>query len=490
MPEPTAPAKEPSLADKILKSIDRVITPEGIVQSAPTAPPEPPKPPVAKKPEPDGRTLGEIAFEIDQRAKAAAKNPPAPPAAPPVAPPTPLVTPPVVPEPPKLKKREAVPPPVAVPVIPPVVVAPVVTPPAPPAPNADDAFIATLTPEQKDELQMAEFAESKFPELKGKKAETLAFFKKVDQFSTTHPDQLDSDEFKTLIESSKPKWTSGQKRKVETAFITQEATKTAREEVMREVAPQLEAQKKKIHQQEVAPLIDEAIANFEKMIVTPKSSLGEIETIPEEVVQAFRDKGNAAIEDHPIAGPIFARARHAAREWLDGVNGNTAFSAENPTHKWLLDFLTNQGNIYRVKPESVRNGRQFMPLLEFLELSRSNPTEAGKYWTFDDEDVLNLIDVNANLQYNDELSKLKRAGFTREKKKPVEKMTPAVAAPTPVVPPVVAQVPPPEPPAPPSPRSRTAAAPGAAIGDDPQPSFAAKFIDRIAPGSAARLKVS
>lgn len=478
---PETPAVDPFMAG-LLKSIDKVVTPDGDFKMA-----EPEAKPVdetAKKP--SGMTLGEeLAWNEKKRKDAEAL------AAKPVEElepePAPLV-PPAPAEPPapvaKLKKKDPAPPaplaPLPAPVVPPTPAEPPV--PAPVA-DPDAAFIVTLDDDQKDELQMAEFAEKKFPELAGMRAKTLNYFKKVEEFGTKNPDAT-PDDAQQFINSVKPDWKPGQKKKVERTFVTEMATAAATEAAEKKFQPEIDAAKNRIKLQELQPLITKAVGEFESLM-TSSEAVGnsELTVMPAEVGQKIAEVGyEKALEDFAIEAPIYQSHKNAASEWMKLTNGLTKYNPANPAHNWLYNFVDNQGRIYATNPKSVaEDGRRFMPLAQHLELSRINPDEARKYYTFNDQNVLDMLALNANTALNDQLKKLEKAGFKREKKNnlPVPANTPAPVVATPAPAPVAAA---------PSPKGRSAMLPGAAT-PTKVASGNADFLEKIAPGSTARLGI-
>ena len=317
---PTPPVKKTPMDDKgfmddMLSSIGKVVTPDGKIELAP-----PPAEGDVTKPKPHAAnvSLGEMVAEEERRKKAglpAAEPAPEPAPEPAAAAPTPTPaaptpTPPAAPTPVSRLKKKDEPAPVVAPAPAPAPVAAAVPVPSPsPSPLADPeaAYIATLSPEQRDELEMAAFAETKFPELKGKRSEILGYFKKVDQHVQANPNET-TDELDQFLKSNKPQWQPGQRRKVETAFITQEATKAARKEVMDEVQPKLTAAEKKVKELEVEPVVRKAVDQFEDLITSPTITPEGMESIPAEVTKMIREKGyKSAAEAYPLEAPIFSR---------------------------------------------------------------------------------------------------------------------------------------------------------------------------------------
>lgn len=478
---PPAPKESDSFVKDILAGINKVITQDGkIVEVEPSTETNTKVQPTVQ---PATISLGELIVEQERKKKELEANPPPEPTPEPAPSPTPAPTPAPVPAARLKKKPEIVAQPAPAPVVPPPP-APAPAPAPTPAPADPDAtYIAGLSPEQKDELDMAAFAETKFPDLKGKRAETLAYFKKVDQFAQTNPN-APTEEFDQFLLANRPKWAPGQKRKVETAFITQEATTAARKEVLAEVAPQLETARKKVKELEVEPIVRQAVSKFDDLICSPEITPEKMEALPADVSKLIREKGYAAAaEEYPIEAPIFARTSAAGQEWLRLTNGLAQFNPNDQMHTWLFDFVAKQGAILKSGDNPNLRGKPFMPLIDHLNLSATNPQEAAKYSSFNDNDVLDMLAVNGQIAYNAELSRLEKAGFKRERKKtfPIaEKLLPTPAStPTPPAAPSTA-----------SPRARAGATPGPGVPTPKAKSEAAAFIDKLLPGSAERLNIT
>lgn len=484
--EPTeSPVVDPFMAE-MLKSIGKVVTPDGKYEPEPVdqIKVEPANPDL----KPKGLTLGEelaLNERLRKEAEEAAKNGNDDPG--PAPAPIPAPAPAAAPAPPASKLRKITP--VVAPVAPLPAPTPLPTPTPPPAPtpapvaDPDAAFIATLDADQQAELDMAAFAEKKFPELVGKRAETLAYFKKVEEFGKAHTEAT-PEEVNQFISANKPAWKPGQKRKVEHTFIAEQAAATATEAVRKEMQPQITEANKKIKQQELAPVIDKAVGEFRDLISSAETlpDKATMEAIPAEVGKRIAEVGyEKAAEEFHLEAPIFKSTDDAGREWLRLSNGVVDFNSANDLHKWLLDFVTNQGRIYAANPVSVLpSGKRFMPLLEHLELSRNKPEEASHFYTFNDKDVLHLLAVNANIAYNRKLEALEKSGFKREKKKP--SVIPQNNPPTPT------PTPPPVPTPTPSPRMKPSGMPGP--GDTTKKlSDNASFLDKLVPGASERLGV-
>lgn len=405
----TPAAEKPKLdpmVEQIMKSIGNVLEPDDIAGPA--------KEPEAQTDEMSTSTLGEAAVERRRReeaAKAKPKEEPPPAAEEKKVEPAPATEPPSAkqqepPRPPiKLKKKESVVPEPE---------------PAPEPPNAtdtkpavepnDEAFIANLIPEEQDELELARYAEANGK--KGVYAQTLDWFKKVAKWTQDNPGvDASSAEFEEFSRANRPKWTSTERRKIERQMVAEEAVRKAKAEL----EPAMEKQRLKVKEIETRPIIDHAIREVEASI-TSKPTHDGLEQINPEVVKMLNDVGfEQTLEKFKIEAPIVQGAKNAARAWLQISNGLVPFNVDVPAHAWLAEFISAEGANMKRQPKDVqtRDGRQFLPLHEFQAAKKQDPLTPQKFWTFTDDDIVQLISDHAVFAVNNEYKSLKKAGFER-----------------------------------------------------------------------------
>lgn len=471
-PSPTPPAPAPPaepavdpFVKQITDSFDKILEPR------PADPDDVPFRPVV--------TLGEAAAEIAAKAIAPAPEPgPTPPAPAPTPPPTPPApTPPApqpTPEPPKPRLRVK-------PELPPAPAVPTPAPAPAPAPVAEGVkpedleFVKTLTPEQQEEFALAQFAEK--GGRKGIAKQMVDYFRAVDTFVEQHPNaDPDGEEFTTFAEEHKPAWTESERRKAERDMIKEEA----KAEAMKSVEPVLQENRTRLRKMEVEPVIKETIDELGTTLVTKPSGEGRenIQAFDKEIVETIqRDGYEKAVEKFPVEAPIVQGAINATRAWLE-IQGNVRLVDINDrTDAWLLSFINEEGLNMARQPANLRtlpDGRTFVPMDKMIQLSRDNPDEAKKHWTFDGGMVCDMIANKALLTLNAELTKLEKAGFKRAPKEVSTTPQNTPPAPTPTPPPT------PEP-GTGSPRATARGAPGVVI-DDPTRSEATQFIQSIVPG--------
>lgn len=472
----------------MLASTGKALGLDGTITNAPPTDPTKPEVKVATR---TPLTIGEMAAEKARKDKEGIA--PAPPAAIAPADPVPAPAPPApspAPAPPvsRLRPKPVAPLPVAPPplaVQPPPVALPVI----PPA-DPDAAFTASLDEDQRMELEIATFAEGKFPELKGKRAETLGYFRKVEDYARTNPNASQED-LDTFITANKPKWNPAMKRKVERAQITEEATQQATQAVRAEMQPRLNEANQRILNLDLSPAIERKISDLESLASSPEilPDAATMEAMPAEVAQRITEVGyEQAKKEFKVEAPIFQGMKNAARSYLRMASGLDARNTNDPLQNFVVNFVEEQGQIHASKPasETTVNGRQFLRLEQYNAAVAQNPQVASAYYTFSERDVLDLLAISANIQYNNEIASLKQAGYERVKKPKVStSATPAPVA-TPA-PPVVAA--PPAAPIAGSAKVRPSPPPNPNTAV-PARSENASFIDSIAPGKAHELGIS
>jgi hypothetical protein len=292
------------------------------------------------------------------------------------------------------------------------------------AEEPEDTYEASLLEEQREELSLARYAESKMPDkYKGMGNKLLDFYKKLDNYATKaqeDPDRtLDSndEEFLDFIKKNKPALTQSESKKLERMMWKEEAVAEARQ-ATEEDKRQME---QKLHNLEAKPRIENSIREFESNI--PKM-------IPDELGDLIREKGMDKVEeDNPYEVSIIkdklGSATSLAREYLNISNGITPFNSSNNNHSWLLGFVNNQAEYFSknggnelVRQDSYGNTAQFVTPTEYAGLVKDGKSN-GK-WTFTPDDVLKMLGANAVKEAQDtiksEEERLTKMGFVRQKK--------------------------------------------------------------------------
>lgn len=278
-------------------------------------------------------------------------------------------------------------------------------PPAPPTNNADDDYIASLSDDDREELELAKLAEIVLPaNYKAQSAKTLEFFKKRDKFKVENPEaDDDSEDFTSFVAENRPKLAETHRRKLE----IEKSNANLSIEMERKQQEKIAVLEKKLRDLEVKPLVESAVSKFRETISTGTFKAPDgLEKISPDVAKLIAEKGyEAAREEFPDEAPFLVAAENTAKAYLELTNGLAAFNAQNPYHAHVYQFLVEKGNAKLNEPETARtrtakiNGRdvrqEFVPLQVFNNLT---PEQKATRYTFGPEDVLNLIALDAHEQ--------------------------------------------------------------------------------------------
>lgn len=416
-----APAPEPA---------EPPVEPGGIT---PPAEPATPAEPTAPK-----DTLLNLALGLLKPAEQDAQPAPEPAAEPAPAPVTPPAEPAAQPTPPagKKKPRIKIVQPADVALVEPTaaaVPAPVIVPPAAPAPTADSDYIKTLTPEQQDELIEAEVAEQLDPKHKGLKERLVKYYRDFDErikpILQENPDaDINNSQALRELADRKPKLTVSESKKVQRHIGQEEAKKAVRAEL----EPQIEEVKRSQRRVELEPKV-KAFANdtFVK---------GVEKLATEQFADSQVGKAMLAIKTDPKAKDDFKLEAQMYHEEKDAavrrcekllmmVNGVMNYDPRKPDAdiEFVSKFVEDEGKALSGR---VFKGKTFLPRSQFMQLIQSNPGEAAsfspqswsnaKYCTFTTENILDMIAHNAvqtaNLRAKAAVERAESLGYTRQPK--------------------------------------------------------------------------
>jgi len=291
-----------------------------------------------------------------------------------------------------------------------------VTPPEEIKPNPED----DLLEDQREELEVARIAEKSQPDkYKGLPDKLLGYYSKLEDYITNgvkeNPERsFDEDDmdYQDWVSRNRPRFTDKDRARAEQLRTENRAYERARQEVASEVS-KLEKRQKAL---ELKPKIDEQIDKFGQSILQAGDS---------DASKAIAKNGfDAAADSHPLESAVFRdtveRAKGLASEYLGFANGLSEFDYNNPTHKWLLEFINHNGEWFEANGGEARNkgGKSFVNRAKYAELHAAG--KAGSYWTFDHDDVLHLLSANAlheaNHQIKTTLDAAEKYGFVKQQR--------------------------------------------------------------------------
>lgn len=364
-------------------------------------------------------------------------------------------------------------------------------------PDPDAEFDRTLPEENRELLELLAWAEKNgHPELAGKAAEQRSYFRKLDEFAATGPDEEQLNEFRR---NNKPVVADALVRKLNREKLLAQARAEAKAEILEETNKQLEPIRKKQYEMEVSPLLKRMHDGFMEKFTSPavNGTNGHVEKRVDPVrAKTIMDMGlDKAATEFPTETPILRMHADLAREYLDLSYQLKPQDPNNRLHQELGNFLFHVEQQMLVAPESlrVRNGKTFLPSGQFAAAVKQDPDGArAKYWTTasDVDFVLERLEINAN-----QLIAQKYAQLEREAEKMGYTRPAAAAAPAPGQPavPAAAQPATPAPAVTPassaSPRGGGSISPGAAS-TAPVASPHADFLQHITPAASKLLGVA
>jgi hypothetical protein len=272
----------------------------------------------------------------------------------------------------------------------------------------DEEYINGLTEAQREEIELARYAESNGKP--GAVEKLLEYYRKADKFIDDNPEEEpDGEKFKEFEKENNPKWiTPAERRKLERKMITDEVVRVTREEVRKEYEPVV----RDFQEMKLKPVVDAAAQK------TSEIMLGEDGFDKDVVAKVSGMKYSEAAELHPIEAPIIVGTMAATREYAKIWNGLVAVNPANQLHSYLFTFADNVQRDILSKPEAerVRNGKKFLKIEDFSKLHSENPAAAAeRYYTVDADLMAERLALNAKQQFKMQLQRLEKSGFSRAK---------------------------------------------------------------------------
>lgn len=302
--------------------------------------------------------------------------------------------------------------------------------PPPPAVNPDDV---DLLPQEREELELLDFAEEnmKGDKFKGVGKKMRKFFKahreyiaeKVEEDPDWEPDPKEDEKYGRWLKKNRPDLSDRDIRSIERAIDRKEAVDEARKEFQ----PVYD----ELHKLKTEPLV----AKKTKAFADDAASLA-----PADMAELVKDGIGKIAEEYPMEHEVISEISKGAtqyvREYLDVFHQIKPFDSNNPTHTGLSKFIEDSGAAFEAKGGTarVRDGKSFVSLSKFNALSAKG--QGAAYWTFSDDDVVNLIKDATKTQISAKIAEerkrmevyMKRAGTVP----PAAGQPPATPANTPV----------------------------------------------------------
>ena len=274
--------------------------------------------------------------------------------------------------------------------------------------HKEDPFVQSLSSEEKERYELAQWAAANMPDKQGLAGQYLTFFKNhkryINKRLTDDPDiELEHDEgYKKFLQSDKPKVNV---REIEHARISRHAETSAVNKLAPEIA-RLERQQKAMQGGPVAQQRFEASkVHFKNAI--PKDMQGEFSKNP----AAFSEQRpfetkivNSVLEDAFAMAQSFYNILHEVED----------YNEQNASHVGLSKWIDKEQTDFINSGKTKKDGKVFIRRERYPEVSEA---EREKYYTFTDDEVIQLLALRVNQNISGKLSHLHKqlssAGYSR-----------------------------------------------------------------------------
>lgn len=315
--------------------------------------------------------------------------------------------------------------------------------PKPAEPAAEEAVEANLLEEEREQLELARYAEKKFPEKhKGLGAKVLKFMKDHAAYLEAARKQdptvsfdADNEDYQAWLQRNKVSLSPRDVRALELEKV--------RDEVRTEAERETSSIREELYRRDEEPKIKREADTFYTALAQ--------EAVPEELREAIAKDGAAKAKaafpvEYRIASEVTAGAAADVEEFLRITRKNPAtgktvkpYDPNNEQHVRLLNFITKTcadfeqwGGDHR-----MRDGKRFVDRETFFKL----PAEKrARYWTFSNKELIDLVKISAKERIKERIEAEYKA---REEEGFVRKPREAAASAPPPPPPT--STPPPRP---------------------------------------------
>lgn len=316
----------------------------------------------------------------------------------------------------------------------------------PPEPAPTLAALLGYTPTRAEERYLGDLraAAELDPKYQGLFDREIDRLKRVQAFTAKwqgeHPEEelsAETPEYRRFLKANPPAIDAEERAEIRDTLVAKRAADSARAAVRSELEPRL----RKVDEIEAQPVIRAAEAALERAV---------LEALPADdpLHEAVAEGGLEAVSAVPIDGPVVAhavaRGKRLVGEFIRLRRGLVEMDPANEYHVFLANMIDESAKIFTEHggAERVREGRRFVSPREY---SRLTPEAKRRHFTFSDEDVVQILGVQAATGATRFLSETRAAWQAREQK--LKKVpTPAGATP-----PAVEPAEPPKPPPPSSP---------------------------------------
>lgn len=314
----------------------------------------------------------------------------------------------------RVRRRRSDPPPPPAPAPTPATPAPA-PPPEKKEPTDDEKFKAELLEEERDQLELAEYAEKSNPtKYKGYAAKVTKFLKDHQDYleknpKATEPGSAEAEAYQLWLAKNQATLPVREQRQLELARVAE----NAKAEALRESEEKFSEIRDDNFRRDQEPIIKKEADQFFSELAASALPAELAAVVKAEGVEKAKEKFPL---EYQIAAEEMANGADYVEEFrrLTTTNPKTnrrlkAFDPNNPVHVGILDFVNRQCDMFkngfegedeatranRLKLQTqVRDGRtvQFLTRDEFFKLK---PEQRAGFWTFSHEQIIAMkrIDV-------------------------------------------------------------------------------------------------
>lgn len=310
------------------------------------------------------------------------------------------------------------------------------------APEKKEDLKLEFLPEEQAEIDLAKFAAvqdpGKYKELPGRFED---FFRRNkafidEQIKKNGEFDPEGQEYSDFRKANLPKLSRFDRENLRVAQAATEAEKRA--EVKIKEAE--ERMNRAVSALRVEPVIKSEVQRMREVIA---------EILPDDVKKQFvsaQDFEKTHLLESRIVTPVMADMENLVGEYYRLTSGIKGVDLDNPQHRWLNDFVTQQGEINDAKPEAERrlaDGKVLVSRQRYAQAMRSDPDAQRKYSPLGDSQVVAAMQRTARdhckAQIELKQKELEEAGYVRVQKP--AKPTGSAPAPVAAVKPVAAPSP-------------------------------------------------
>lgn len=299
-----------------------------------------------------------------------------------------------------------------------------------PAPTG--AAAPEIKPDDRNDLDLAEFAARKHADRYGDLPGKLTkWFETRDQHLVAKAKELggrDSAEFRDYLKSedlgrfvreNAPSYQRGDAKKIYEEKLRDEGAETARAALK----PELDALSLKQREQELRPIHLQQVANGVVVLLDNKSD----QSPPDEAIAEFLKAPEAFVAENPIEGGLIVRESNFFRvcmeEALSITSGLKSPIKGNKTHEWLEDFVARkEARLADLNPNGLlmADDKILVTAEQMERLRVAKAPQIARYRLLTPTEIVGMIAVEGQDKIKKELKaereRLQKAGYVRAPK--------------------------------------------------------------------------